>query len=192
MRPISILIILCLCVCLKLQSQVYIEILVDPVVAGQKTTITTALGAELGLERKQTDLLKDLEDSEEEYKNKRGIKSAVTSNAAVFAALQSTMIAVGEKIKNIKSNIKRIKLLTFYVRHGLAQLESALEREERYYERLKSEQQFVSIAVAASGGGGYGYTAFQRLLIRAMKIQNNLAGIDKDVKARSVSSWLMK
>lgn len=191
MRSISILIILCLCVCLKLRSQGYVEILIDPVVAGQKTTITGLLNTELALKRKQRDLLKELEDLEEEYKKKRGIKSAITSSAAVFAALQSTMIAVGKRIESIESNIDYIRKLTFYIPHGLGRLESALEREKGYYERLKSEQQYVSVLAPASGGGGYAYTVFQRLIIRAMKIQDNLIEIDKDVKSRSVASWLL-
>lgn len=189
MKPFSILVVICLFSYLGLHAQS--QSLADGVVAGQKGVISGLLGTELGLKGTQAGQLILLEELEERYNSKRGIKASVISGAAIFATLQVMISTLGNRISDVEYNIFLRKVATFGIRHGLAQIEDRLKREKQYFNRVQEQYGVVMLSVAASGGPGYTYTALLKLLLRVMKIRNEVLKINKEVKSLMGASWLL-
>ncbi len=190
MQPISrLLIVVCLCGCLGLQAQT--QSLADPVVATQKTTITGLLAKETALKNAQTGLLNALGVLEGQYDDKRGLKSNLASSASVLADLQIKIAVIQSDITDIEYNIRLRKLATFGIRHGLAKIESELENQKKYFEKLKRAHQVVTLSTPLSGGGGHLYTAFLKLLKRAAKISNKIFDLDRRVKSLMTASRIL-
>lgn len=183
MKPIKLF--LALICSIGLTAQTHSESIADVMVAGQKIpTITGLLGGEIALRATQGGLIKGLEESEEEYDQKRSFLSNAQNNALVIGAVQAQMFPLEKKIENIRSNIRVLKIASFGVGHGLSRYEAALETEEKYLQKIKEENTILASGVLISGGTGHVFTSFLKLLIRIMPIRNNILNIEKDINAK--------
>ncbi|WP_271781972.1 hypothetical protein [Aquimarina algiphila] len=151
----------------------------DVFVAGQKATIVASLTAEFGLKISRARLLTRLKDQEDLYNRKR---RSITSPKLLFfkGVIQGVMSLINKKINSIEHNIAIQKVVS--LRHGLSRHEVALKKEKKYFMKLQKENNFLNTGAVLSGGVGYNYTAFLKLLIRMMDIKSNILIIDKDVK----------
>ncbi len=180
MKNISILIITGLCCCMSIQSQTHSSSIADVVVAAEKGVIAGLLGWELDNKKDQLRQIRNLKTKETTYaKNRRVTGNLKTS--PVYGAVYIMSNSLSTKIENVKSNIKTRKYATFGIMHGLKRHEADLEQQEEYYKKLKSELEVVSSGLLLSGGTGYNYTAFLKLLIRMMRVREKVHQIDKDV-----------
>lgn len=160
----------------------------DAFVAGQKGVIVGSLTAEFGLKISRARLLIRLRDQENLYNRK---KRSITSPKLIFfkGVIQRIMNLINEKIAAIEYNIGLQQLVS--LRHGLSRHKAALKKEKKYFIKLQEENNFLNTGTVLSGGAGYNYTAFLKLLIRMMDIKSNILIIDKDVKALMSASRIL-
>ncbi len=151
----------------------------DKQVSLKKGTINIGLITEMGLKFSQAHLLIDLAEEENEYNRKR--RSITSLKLIGFkVAIQKIMGSLNDKIAAIEHNIAIQKVVS--LRHGLSRHEAALKKEKKYFMKIQKENDFLNTGAVLSGGVGYNYTAFLKLLIRMMDIKSNILIIDKDVK----------
>jgi hypothetical protein len=155
----------------------------------QKNTIIFGLlKAQKNLLEEQKQLMNQIKKAEGTYQDKIGPMANI-SNSLLYIGLETSFSNLGDKISNIEYNINMRKLFPF----GISSLESELKRQKDYFLQLKKEYQIVLNYSLISGGAGYNYTAFLKLLIRLTKIQSNIYEIDKGVKNRmGISKILAK
>ncbi len=180
MKNFSILFIMGLCFCTTIQSQTHSSSIADVAVAAEKGVISGLLTTELNYKKQQLSHIKDLKTKETTYASNR----RVTGNAKttpLFLAVYVLSDNLNTKIEDVKSNIKTRKYATFGIMHGLKRHESDLLKQEEYYDKLTTELEVISSGLIFSGGTGYNYTAFLKLLIRMMKVREKVHQIDKDV-----------
>ncbi|GAA4277185.1 hypothetical protein [Aquimarina mytili] len=187
MKHTSIIIIFILCFTKGIGQS---SSLADALVAKQKATISGLLIGEIMLKNQQASLIQQLRSQEVKYARKRGPLSNI-SNVLVFSTVQTIISTLGTKIAKIEHNIKVRKYSTLGIRHGLSRHEAELKREKEYFNRLKEEYQTLQIGLSISGGAGYNYTAFQKLLLRVMTVRAKIFEIDKEVKSLMGASWLL-
>lgn len=156
----------------------------DAVVGTSKTTIAGLLGAELSLRKKQGELIKDLEDTEEDYDSKRNVLANFKTSTLVVGAVQAQFVFLSSKISDIRTNISTLKIASFGIGHGLTRYQKALETEEGYLAKLQEENLLLGGGVLISGGTGHVYTAYLKLLIRIVTVKNKILQIDKEIKAK--------
>lgn len=191
MKPISILILICLCGCIELSAQT--SSLADAFVAGQKKTITGLLITEGQLKGKQAALLNILKTFEDQYDDKRGVAANFTSNLWIASTIGLLILDIDEKILAIERDIRFRKFATFGILHGLARIESNLQREKGYYEKLQDELRLVGgWSLLGVGGTGHVYTAFLKLLDRFLELEGKISEIEKNMGGLSAASWLLK
>ena len=167
-------------------AQTHSESIADPVVATHKTAISTALGVELSLRKKQGDLIKDLEDTEEDYDSKRNVFGNFKTNTIVVAAVQAKLVFLNQKVANIESTINTLKVASFGFGQGLSRYQDQLEIEKRYLQKLQEESVLIGGGgMLVSGGTGHVYTAYLKLLIRLIRVKNNILKIDKEIAAKN-------
>ncbi len=148
----------------------------DEVVAGQKIAITGALVAEIILRDQQKGLFNRLGTLEKEYEKKRNAQVSALGSAKINAATSTALVITKLKIDEL---IKRVNILNkVYLRHGLQRYESELYLEKKYLERIQKDHIYQEGSIALSGGAGYNYTAFLKLLIRVIEIRANVMDIE--------------
>jgi len=152
----------------------------------KNTTIAGSLGAELFLRKKQGDLIKELEDIEEDYDAKRNVFGNLKTNTIVIAAVETKLFFINQKIAELESKIERLKVASFGFGHGLSRYQDQLAIEKKYLQKLQEENILIGGGgMVFSGGTGHVYTAYLKLLIRLIKIKNNILIIDRDMAARN-------
>lgn len=181
MKHFSFLILL-FC-CHSMTAQLVVHNIFDPKVATQKGIINGALFAENALVLNQRNELEKLRRYEKDYNSKRSISANIFSNTLVVSTVELQINTIESTILNIKRNINGA---TFGLgTYGLSRYKDALEIEEKYFNRIKGENNTLRLGALASGGVGHVYTSYLKLLLRLIKVKNNLLKIDKEVKART-------
>ncbi|MGY3791654.1 hypothetical protein [uncultured Aquimarina sp.] len=184
MKPIKLVIVLLLSNYWML-AQTHSESIADAFVAGQKATINAMLGYELSQRNLQTALLKGLEETEESYNSKRTFSASnIGANSLIIYAAQKEIQFLEQKIRDIRANIRILKVTSFLFGSGLSRYENELKKEENYLMKIKNENGIIASGVFISGGTGHVYTSYLKLLIRISPIKNNILKINKEIKAR--------
>jgi hypothetical protein len=171
--------------CGTLLGQTHSESIADVVVAAEKTAIGGLLGTELAKRKKQGDLIKDLEDAEEDYNAKRNVLGNFKANTPVVAAVQSKFFFLNQKISNVSATIALLKIASFGFGHGLNRYQNQLDTELGYLQKLESENLLIGAGIAVGGGTGHVFTAYLKLLIRLLEISNNVLHIEKEIEAKN-------
>lgn len=162
----------------------------DTKVATQKGIIVGLLAAEMGLKGIQGSLIKQLKHKEYLYNAKKSILANL-SNGTVFMVTRDILNEIKNDIAAIKYNIRLGK--RFKLRHGLSGYEEAINKEEKYYQRLVKDYKVQNKSAFFVGGVGYNYTAYLKILKRATKLKKQTLEIDKQVKSlMGVSRLLSK
>ncbi|MBL3658407.1 hypothetical protein [Fulvivirga sediminis] len=145
----------------------------------QKGVSNGQLTDELVIIGKQNSLLKLLHEQEKDFNDRRTVKANFKSTPMMLATIN--VIEVSEKqIDETERKIKKLKAATI-TRLRLQKLESQLKMEERYLKEVRSEYKFLIPAMLLSGGPGYNYTTFLKVLIRTLKIRRNILSIEYEV-----------
>ncbi|GAA0716334.1 hypothetical protein GCM10009430_11940 [Aquimarina litoralis] len=184
MKPIKLVIVLLLSNYWML-AQTHSESIADAFVAGQKATINAMLGYELSQRNLQTALLKGLEETEESYNSKRTFSASnIGANSLIIYAAQKEIQFLEQKIRDIRANIRILKVTSFLFGSGLSRYENELKKEENYLMKIKNENSIIASGVFISGGTGHVYTSYLKLLTRISPIKNNILRINKEIKAK--------
>ncbi len=190
MKNIKIIIIIIgLCYSTQIRSQItHSTTIFDTNVSFKKIGISTLLGAEILLKKRQARLIQDLRKEEKEYGDKRSSFTSIPVIATVFGIIRT----LDNKISEIEHKIRLRKSVSFGIHHGLSRHEAQLQRETAYFKKLRSEYyKLLSAKAVGSGGGGHDYTAFLKLLIRIMNVRAKIFEIDKEVKGLEKASELL-
>ncbi len=153
----------------------------DLVVVSEKIAINAELIGEELLKNKQVELLKELGKIEKEYEDKKVTYKNFESVKEVFAAI-TIITYTTNGIKNIESKIKILRTNPLNLLHGLHEITEKLEIEKRYLGQIHEDYYLYASGILLSGGVGYNYTAFIKLLIRVLKIRSNVLSLEKDIE----------
>ncbi|MEE1964583.1 hypothetical protein V1387_17985 [Allomuricauda taeanensis] len=134
------------------------------------------------MKRRQLKLIDDLRKEEARYAQKTGAIGNI-SNSMLYLALLNMINGMDTKIAAVEHNISIVKITRLGFRHGLKGFESELENEKRYFRKLKQEYNLLNNSLLLSGGSGYNFTAFLKLLLQTMEIKENVLQINKNVRA---------
>jgi hypothetical protein len=180
MRRINLILFFGMCWVLSSNGQT--QSLADPVVASMKATVQGLLYREYSLKIRQRQLLTDLRREEADYASRTGAIGNI-SNSIIYAALYQMMGKMDAKIAAVEHNISIVRITRLGFRHGLKGFETSLANEKGYFQKLKQEYSLMNQCLLISGGSGYNFIAFLKLLLRTMQIRHNVLLLDKQVKS---------
>jgi len=121
-------------------------------------------------------LFNRLTELEKKYDKKRNAQISAQGSKEVNAATTAAIESTRSKINKLLSRI--IRLDTVYLRHGLRRYESTLNSEKKFLEGIQKDLLYQQTSIVLSGGAGYNYTAFMKLLIRTLEIRASVLEIE--------------
>ncbi|UOB16669.1 hypothetical protein [Abyssalbus ytuae] len=149
------------------------------------------MGTEIGLIADQIISLEALKALEKDYNDRRKLNSNFKSLPMMVATLGA--IEFSEKqVNELEKKIKTMKGKRLYFKYGLKKLESNLSLEKKYLKEIRSEYAFLLTAIPLSGGPGYNYTAFLKVLIRTLQIRRNVLSIEYKVNNLITNNKIFK
>ncbi|WP_046287516.1 hypothetical protein [Zobellia galactanivorans] len=179
MKNFKLILMVILCIT-WISSQAQTWSITHNVAAGEKIAANVLLGEEISLINEQKHLVDELRVVEQDYDSRRKLNSNFKSLPMMIATIGA--IEFSEKqINEIEEKIKDLKGKRLYTKLRLKEHEVNLTDEKRYLQEIKSEYTFLLTAISLSGGPGYNYSAFLKVLIRTLKIRRNILLIEYKV-----------
>ncbi len=140
--------------------------------AAQLIEVTAVAG-----ERTALALLFDrLHTQEEEYQLKISVAS-ITTSTPIYAGLTRISLSNRNLIRDLERQVRRIKRIPRFLRHGIKDIESRLEREKEYHDKIDDNIALSLAQVATAGGAGYNYTFWLKKFQQMQDNRSNLQEI---------------
>lgn len=198
MKPIIkiVLILLLQLISYNTYSQASTWIMTNPAVGTSKGTMNGLLLADQGLTITQIGAVEALKKQEEDYQEALKFDKKVL---LTIAATQASIEGTYKMGKDVRDEIKKIKLGKLFFRQGIKKLESDLEKEIKYLEQIRKESGYIFVggvagtATGFSGGGsGYYFTAIMKIMLRNTEIRRNILDIRMEVHNKRTNNKIFK
>lgn len=132
----------------------------------------------------QAELVKALHEVETDYNKRRKTSANFKSlpmMVATIGAIEFTNKSIEELEEKLDVMFEEKENPFRYQRRALHR---QLANEKKYLKEIRSEYGFLVAAIPLSGGPGYNYTTFLKILIRTLKIRSKVLSMDHDVEKR--------